>query len=248
MSELLFYGKTVPLNREKHKNLKFKPLVDLSFSKHANSVPVAGIEFFEASRDLAILFTKSPKGDYGPVALLSLRNDGHDMVTEEGKWRGQYIPGFIRRYPFGLTENGTVCLDETCPAFSEKEGEPLFDGDKSTEQLDRVVNFLQAYDADIKRTRAFCEALKEQDMLIPFDAQVGGGSGGSVRLQGLYAIDDKKFAKLSGETLEQWFQRGWVGWVFAHLHSLGALRQLPRPAPKPDAQPEAANSPEGEPA
>jgi hypothetical protein len=97
MSSLLFYSEPAALNRDQHKDLRFTASSDFGFSSSVNSVPMTGIEFFEASRDMPVLFSKDEQGNYFPLALLSLMNDGHNFLKEEGKWDDCYVPAFIRR-------------------------------------------------------------------------------------------------------------------------------------------------------
>lgn len=228
MSELLFYEKPVALNRARHKNLRLKAMDDgYAFSGGANSVPLTGIEFFEASRDMTVLFKKGDDGFFFPVAMMSLSNSGHELVDAKGNWQGSYVPAFIRRYPFALTTDNTVCFDEKSPAFSETEGEPLFTESGHSPVLERVLGFLQQFDTEMRRTRDFCEALAQKGLLAPFEVEVRPRDGGrSVRLQGLHAVNSQKFSELRGDTLELWFTKGWVAWIYAHLHSIGALGKL----------------------
>ena len=229
MAELMFYEQPVPLNREQHKKLRFKSVRDYTFSAGHNSVPIVGLEFFEASRSMTVLFSKVAEAQFFPIVLLSLRNSGHDMVAADGRWTGSYIPSFIRRYPFALTDEGTICLDQSCNAFSETEGDPLFDEEgKNTELLEHVIRFLNQFDAELKRTQEFCDYLRENDMLKPFDAEIGRDSKNPIRIEGMYTVDEKAFSALQGEQLEEWFSKGWLGWTYAHLHSIGSLGTLSR--------------------
>ena len=230
MSDKKMYSNMVPLNREQHKNLRLKRITDYSFSSGSNSLPIAGIEFFEASRSMAVLFRKGSDDNFFPLVILSLNNEGHEMVDEEGKWKqGVYIPSFIRRYPFAQTSGGSLSFDADSGAFSEEEGERLFTEEgKNTQVLDEIISFLEYYSAAMRHTDKFCKALKERDLLTPFDVQVGANTPNPVRVGGLYAVDNNKFGKLYGKVLDEWFKEGWIAWVFAHMHSLGALRSLPR--------------------
>lgn len=229
MSELLFYQNPVALSREAHQALRYKPLASLRFTAGVNSVPLTGVEFFEASRDLPVLFNKGADGHFFPLALLSLKNDGHDKLDDKGIWQGNYVPAFIRRYPFALTEDGTVCFDEASGAFADEDGEVLFlDEGKNSETLDRVVRFLQQYDAGTKQTRAFCDALVEQDLFKPFTLQIVSQGKAPLRIEGLFVLDEEKVAKLADDVVAEWFRSGWLAWIFAHLHSLGALQGLSR--------------------
>ncbi|MCK7598717.1 SapC family protein [Microbulbifer sp. CAU 1566] len=240
MSELLFYRKPVALNRENHRSLKFSPSDKFRFSREINSVPLTGIEFFEASRDLPIFFSRSESGQYFPLALLSLRNNQHAQVDEDGVWQGNYVPAFIRRYPFAMTDNQTVCFDETSDQFSEEDGQPLFDEQgENSETLNNVLQFLTNFDKSYKATREFCAALAEQELFKPFDIQVMAGDGKPVRLEGLHVVDEAKLLQVESEQVQAWFKSGQLAWVYAHLHSLGALRQLSRQQLKANAVEEA---------
>lgn len=229
MSELMFYKKPVALNREVHQELRFNPMTSMSFSSEVNSVPLTGIEFFEASRDLPVLFNKDSQGHFFPLALLSLKNNGHHHLNEEGAWQGNYVPAFIRRYPFALTDDGTVCFDEESEAFLAEEGEILFaEEGKNSETLDRIIQFLHQYDVGTRQTREFCSALTAEDLFKPFTLQIMNADKTPLRIDGLYILDEEKVAALSDELIAAWFRKGWIAWIYAHLHSLGALSALSR--------------------
>lgn len=228
MSELLFYKEPVALNREQHKGLKFSPINDFGFTAEVNSVPLTAIEFFEASRDLPVLFSKDAEGNFFPIALLGLTNQGHALMNDEGQWTSSYVPAFIRRYPFALNNEGTVFFDQASGLVSEDSEKPLFDEEgENTETLTNIVSFLNHFDSEHKRTVAFCEALKEQDLFKPFNLQVMPKDADKpLRLEGLFVIDDKKFDALEGDVVQDWFKKAYIAWVYAHLHSLGAIQKI----------------------
>ncbi|MFC3153381.1 SapC family protein [Litoribrevibacter euphylliae] len=229
MAELLFYKKPVALNREEHKNFKFLPVKDFSFTNGINSVPLTGIEFFEASRELPVLFSKDGQDNFFPLALLSLMNNGHKLISDEGEWQGSYVPAFIRRYPFALTEEGTVCFDSEYAQINadQEEGKPLFNEEgENSESLANIVNFLQQFDQSTKATAEFTKKLAELDLFKPFTIQIMTPEKKPLRMEGLYVIDEAKVAKLDDEIVLSLFKTGQLAWVYAHLHSLGALRHL----------------------
>jgi hypothetical protein len=227
MRELLFYDKPVALSREQHQSLRYNPQTSLAFSSQVNSVPLTGIEFFEASRDLPVLFNRDGDGHYFPLALLSLKNEGHQRVDEKGEWQGSYVPAFIRRYPFALTQDGTVCFDEQSTAFTGETGDALFlEEGKNSETLDRIVQFLQQYDVGTRHTREFCDALEAHQLFKPFTLQVMVAGQAPLRIDGLSILDEEKVAALPDAVVAEWFRKGWLAWIYAHLHSLGALQSL----------------------
>lgn len=243
MSELMFYQAPAALNREQHRTLRFKPSDKFKFSREVNSVPLTGIEFFEASRDLPVLFSRGADGSYFPLALLSLRNNSHLLVDDEGAWRGSYIPAFIRRYPFALTDNQTVCFDRDSEHFSEEEGELLFDEQgENTQALNNIIQFLNQFDGAFKRTREFCLAVAGAELFKPFNIQILAGDNKPVRLEGLHVIDEAKLLEADRKQVYNWFKSGELAWIYAHLHSLGALKQLSKRQAENNAKEEVETS------
>ncbi|USE37316.1 SapC family protein [Endozoicomonas sp. SCSIO W0465] len=227
MATLLFYNEPAFLNREVHKTLKFKTSDDYSFTEEVNSVPLTGIEFFEASRDMPVLFSKDDQGNFFPLALLSLMDAGHKHLGKAGSWSDSYIPAFIRRYPFALTDEGSVCFDQKASQFDGDDGEALFSDDgENTEALNNIIQFLNSYDQQYKNTLAYCNELKALDLLSPFNLQILLEEDKPLRLEGLFVIDEKKLNSIPEDKVKSWFDSGWLAWTYAHLHSLGALNRL----------------------
>ena len=140
------------------------------FAGETNSVILAGVEFCEAAKEYPIVFTQA--GDkVVPVALLGLRNEENLFVDDKGDWDGRYIPSFVRRYPFVLAETGetgqqAVCIDDAY------EGEPLFAGEETTPLLQQAIEFLEEDQKHYLRTEAFVQRLRDNDLLMSFNAKV----------------------------------------------------------------------------
>ncbi len=231
MSSLLFYKNPVPLDKQKHKNLKLKKLDNLNFTASANSVPVAGFEFFQTSRNHPVMFVKNANGDFIPIALLSLTSKGHNLGE---KWQDVYIPSFVRRYPFVLEDKqGVVMIDSEAPQLQEDEGEALFDeSGEPTETLKTIMQFLQTVDQGYRATQDYVDALKVKDLLQPCQGTIKF-TDTTLKLDHMYVVDEKAFADvLSDEEILDWYKRGWIAWTYAHIHSIGAIpdviKRLPR--------------------
>lgn len=210
MAELLFYREPTLLDRAGHAALRYTPSPDFGFSRDVNSVPLLAVEFFEASRSLPVLFADDAQDRRFPLALLSLANDHNAQLATDGRWTGGYTPAFVRRYPFALDGDKNVCFDGDAPSFT----------------LQGVIGFLQEFDAEHARTREFCDALQAKDLFKPFVLQVITADKQTARLGGLSAIDETRLQQLDAATVDEWFRRGWLAWIYAHLHSLGALKRL----------------------
>ena len=234
MPKLLFYKKPVILNREAHKNLKLKPVPSYAYTANTNSVPLAGNEFAQAARQLPILFIKDAGDNPFPIALLGLRKDENLFVDKEGKWDGNYVPAFIRRYPYvlgdkGLPDDFNVCIDEDFPGFNTKEGDPLFAEDGSeTPILKNAVQFLNAYQVESKRTEEFCKELKRLDLLIPQAITVTPKDGQPYKMDGFSLVDEPKLAKLDDAEAGKLLRSGFMGWIYAHLLSTHNVSELSR--------------------
>lgn len=226
MAELLFYREPVLLDRARHAELRYTPSADFSFSRDVNSVPLLAVEFFEASRSLPVVFAEDAQQRKFPLALLSLSNNHNAQLDRAGKWAGAYTPSFIRRYPFALTDDKNVCFDEQASHFSSDSGEPLFADGQPTQTLESVITFLRQFDAEHARTRELCDALQAADLFKPFALQVMTADRSMLRLGGLVVVDEARLQQLDAQTVDAWFRKGWLAWIYAHLHSLGALKRL----------------------
>jgi hypothetical protein len=223
MSALSFFQEPALLDRKEHMGLRLKKAFNLDFVKDINSVPLAGFEFFESSRDFPVVFAKASESEFIPVVLLSLRPKGHSLGAD---WKGVYVPASVRKYPFALSD-GKVIFDKQATQLQEKEGEALFKEDgQNSDFLNQIIEFLGHVDNQFKLTREYCKACVDNDLFTPFNAQVEFEKGKRMRFDNFSVIDVKKLNSLPEEQVKSWFYKGWLAWSYAHLHSLGAMSRL----------------------
>ena len=229
MTELLFYKKLVPLNKELHRNFSFKKFDSLSFAAQTQSVLLTGSEFAEASKEYPIVFIKAPDNSMMSVALLGFRQSENLYIDAKGKWDARYIPAYVRRYPFVFSEVSTgqlvVCMDEDCIGMNiAGEGMPLFDEKgETTLFVNNMVQFMQDYQVDFLRTRAFMEHLQQLDLLKESNARIVLGSGEEFQVNGIWTVDEAKLAALDDDKLLLLAKNGELGRIYAHLISLSNL-------------------------
>ncbi len=231
MANVMFYEKPVALNREAHRNVKIGELVDFSFAAKTNSVILTGIEFTEACKEYPLVFANIGGDKFVPVALLGLRDSENLFVDEAGKWDARYIPASVRRYPFVLAGDGlgemTVFVDESSPVFNAEKGQPLFVGnDGNSEFLQRMLSFLSDYQGQFVRTEGFIGNLKKLGLLTEMSAKAEMKDGSSFVLNGLMVVDEKKLLELDMKDVEGLYKSGEMGWIYAHLISLGNMNRL----------------------
>lgn len=234
---MLFYERAVALNRDRHQKLRIEPAQNpFAFAAKTNAMLIASTELAEASRDYPIVFIGQEGGPFSLAALVGLRNDENLMIDAQGNWDpATYVPAFARRYPFVLAEGEdkaqlTVCVDEAYAGLNEERGESLFDeGGKESTYLSRVLEFLRAFHADMLRTRDFAARLNELGLLvskvITIEQQRDGKPERQV-VEGLWVVDEAKLRGIDDSRIVEIFRNGYMGWVYAHLLSLGNVRRL----------------------
>jgi hypothetical protein len=235
VAEVFFYERPVPLNRTAHKDLRLKPVPSLKFAANVHSVPLTGVEFPAAARDVPILFAGTDMKDAGPMALLGLRQNENLFVDADGQWApNTYVPAFIRRYPFILAEKPegqegddfTVFLDEAYEGFNTEQGERLFKEDGAdTEMLTNAVNFLGEFQQHVARTHWFMDQLRKHDLLEPRNIRLEK-DGKTINLNGLFVVSEEKLRQLDEKVAHEFLKEGVLGWIYAHLLSLANIDRV----------------------
>jgi SapC protein len=230
----LFYKKVVPLNKEVHGELYLEGIEGFQHTKETNSVYIAAIEFLQVSKEYPIVFSKGADEKIFPVALLGLRKNENLFVNEKGKWTADYIPAYVRRYPFILATPDekqatfTVCIDESYPGFNTvKEGVALFDENKDYEEiLQQAVDFLQDYQSHVQLTTLFCENLSKLDILEPMQANIETADGDKSTLGGFMGVSREKLKALKPAQLTELVKTDQMELICAHIASLYNLNEL----------------------
>ncbi|UVE17600.1 SapC family protein [Pseudomonas sp. LS44] len=231
MTTMLLYKEIKALNRDEHKNLKLKAAENCAFAAQTHLVPLAGLEFFQAARHYPIVFIGQGE-QLMPIALLGLK-EGHNAYLDAAQqWQANtYVPAFVRRYPFVLaqdaSQNFTVCFDAAYSGWNEEAGRQLFtDEGENSAYLNEMIQFLQNFTHEMERTRLLVSTLNELGLLTPRNLQLTHANGESFVLRDFQAIDEAKFAALSDEQVLSLHKSGFLGWIYAHLMSLGNANQL----------------------
>jgi hypothetical protein len=231
-TQLLFYGNAVPVNSQQHADLSVKQGGDFSFARKVNSVPLTAVEFRPAAREHVVVFAGEGE-NIVPVAILGSTAEQNLFVHADGSWDGDYVPAFIRRYPFVFASGDdgktfTLCIDDSFSGCNrEGRGERLFDADGNrTQYLGTVLNFAQEYQAQFNRTRAFCAHLNELGILEPMQASFTPPGGERRNLTGFMAVNRTKLKDLEDATLAQMAKRDELELIYLHLHSLSNFGAL----------------------
>ena len=225
MTTLMFYQAPAPLNSAVHLRMRVRPLNgNYRFAAATNSVPLAAVEFFDAAREYPIVFTEGDKPF--PTILTGVRNQENLLVGDDGSWQGRYVPAFVRRYPFVLSERAdskdfSVYIDEGYDGINAEGGERLFNDDGShTLMFKQALEFLSQFQGEVERTSRFAERLKELDLLVSRRLEVKRPDDAPLVLQGFYVIDEARLQALDDTVLLGLARSGELAWIYAHLMSL----------------------------
>jgi len=228
----MFYQKPVVLNEKEHKDWKIEAVEDFKFAKKTNSVYLMSAEFVVASKEYPVVFIRNNEV-VTPIALLGIKDDTNQFIWPKGVWDADYIPAYVRRYPFiPAIKEGTdeliLCIDESYKGLNSKKAKlALFDKDGKPDVVtQQAINLLQSYNEENKVTDTFCQKLVNLDLLE--EAHVGGATskGEQVAMGGFMRVSQAKFAKLNAKTVKELFDLGALELIYAHLQSMVNLKNL----------------------
>lgn len=228
------YRNPIFINSVVHKSVRVAPVTLYQFAGKLNSVLTVGQEFLEAAKFFPVVFSKNESGQNVPVSILGLRTGENVFVDEEGRWRdGAYVPAFFRRYPFILASNigpdssFAVCVDSSHEGFGDKQGMLLFDRDgNQTQEFKKVIEFLQNYQLQFERTKAFMSLIEDYGLFKEVTANITMSTGAKIGFGGLLMIDEEALLGLADDRVLHLFREGYLTWIYAHLYSLSNFRSL----------------------
>lgn len=224
--QLMIYESAVPVSNSRHGKWSVDVSTDFGFSRQVNSVPLTAVEFPAAAAEYAIIFAGT--GDVvTPAVLLGMREEENLYLEAGGGWKARYVPAFLRRYPFVFSsrdegKNFTLCIDESYPGFNQDgRGQPLYEEpQKPSQYTQNVLKFLQQYQVEFQRTQAFCQKLKELNLLEPMRAQINLQSGERIALGGFMAVDRARLKTLGSDKLAELVKSDEMELIYAHLLSM----------------------------
>ena len=232
---LLIYKTATPISRARHADCSVEVSGDYGFSSTVNSVPLMAVEFPEAAAEYAIVFAGND-GEVLPAVILGVRDNENLFLSDastsgSSTWGARYIPAFVRRYPFVFSRSNDqflLCVDEQFAGFNrEGRGRPLFNPDGTpSDYTDRVLKFLQEYQAQYLRTQAFCRKVQELDLLETMQADVVTDTGERMSLTGFKAINREKLKALPPEKLAELAKTDELELLYLHIQSMRNFEAL----------------------
>ena len=230
MANPLFYDRIVPLDSAEHRKLRLRQLAaPYAFAARANLIPALTAEFGAAAPSMPIAFLPGAEKP-AAVFVTGFKPDQNVFVTGEGRWNGEYVPAYLRRYPFimGDVPGGQpiLCVDANAAALGE-EGVKLFSREGKPEPaLTQALQLADDYRVGAQRTDEFCIALQLLKLFRSVTLDAKQPDGQSTVVHGLLVVDEQVLDGLAAADLEELHRQRWLRPIYAHLLSLGSLSRL----------------------
>ena len=225
------------LNNVDHQDVRI--ITDRS-SRYGDNVMLAltfPFEFRNVQAHYPILFQSDADDGYYPVALFGFEQ-GENLFLDDGGWHAGYIPAMIQREPFliGFQESSgdgdgertrVLSLDMDHPRVNTAVGEPLFQplGGR-TPFLENAANLLETIYLGIEHNKAFVAALQEHDLLEALTFEIALSDRTRNQLIGFHCLVEEKVQALSGTTLGDFNEKGYLMPMFMALASLANMERL----------------------
>ena len=232
------YTQLVPVDRDRLRDLGVGKASCRQFAAGQNTAHLNIIEFFHAFPYFPIVFVRQKNGNYTPCAVLGL-NIGENLFTDaRGNWQdGVYSPAYIRRYPFiteAITEQELETDDKNLrkPIFVDesalvKDAPALFIANGvAMPEWEAIESFVSDYISAEKLTLSFTQKLDALKLLEPFDAQIHPNQGDTMRLKGLYRVNETKLNNLPANVIKDLMLSGELSRIYAHLISMENFAKL----------------------
>lgn len=192
-------------------------------------------ELKQAQSSYPLFFRKhGDTGQFEIIAMFGLA-DQENLFLDENGWHAHYIPLTIQRRPFliGFQNDGSgsdtpvVHIDMDSPRVSNTEGEPLFlaQGGQSP-YLQHISSVLNAIHEGNEKIQPFVDALQQYELIEPVSLKITLKDGNPIEVGGLYTIHEEILKGLSGETVAELHQQGYLEPVYMMLASLQNMTKL----------------------
>jgi len=204
------------------KDQTYTQIPSYNFAANQNFCPVFLPELPQLVREYFIIFPNNNTGL--PHVLLGFEKNKNKYVAENGEWQADYVPAYIRRYPFTLAkvegkDDYTLAADMGAPHFNKPGGEALFTADgKPGEFLQGRINLLKALENQRVVTQKAVKEIEDAGLFKMEQMKVKSGGQDVAAIGGLRMIDTEKLAQITAQP------GPFLELIYAHLFSKGSLQ------------------------
>ena len=215
----------VAISRDRHGGRFWRRFASYGFARDRHSVPVVLAELEPAASAFPLVFCRTGTGGIAPHALLHLTTGAPSpFVTQDGTWRGTYVPSILRAYPFAATparegDEMALLVDESSGLITDTpEDEPFFDDSGApSAALEQVIAFFRTRAQSELATQTACAALQAAGLLSPLTPLPGMGESDAA---GLLTLDTATLDALDTAALPDLWTSGALRLAHAQRVSL----------------------------
>ena len=164
--------------------------------------------------------------------MLGYKENVNIFVDDKGNWdKLNYIPAFVRKYPFVFVEQNEQLLlgidNDYLSVDKKDESRKLFDNkNENSELLNNVLTFLNQFQNDSIATKKFIKQLDEWELLEEKVATIINNKNEQFNTNGLYIVNEDKLKHLSKKKKEEICNKNAIPLITAHLISLSNIQKL----------------------
>ncbi|WP_340678510.1 SapC family protein [Paraglaciecola sp.] len=220
----------IPLDKDKHKNLRVNLKHDFSHTKDAHLAAASLREYAQLASAMPIVFVKDPRSEVTHSVAMLGTEQGVNMFMQGGKWSAHTVPLNIQRYPFDVRPDGDklgVYIDENSDLVGTEEGELLFtEAGEPSPLLQNRQQLLSDLANSEMATQRFIAKLIELDLFDNITLRVQYTSGQQRNINGMKCISEKRLHALDDTKILELHKAGFLGAIYAVMMSLGQLNRL----------------------
>ncbi len=217
------------LNSNEHIDFRYKPEKDLSFAKNMNVIPITYSEIQKLCCDYPIIYLTKPTPTLAIIVGVD-EKPKNLAIDKDGKFRGSYIPAFIRRYPFIMLKVNdkemALGFDIESGCFNSPEGDRLFDDNgKPTELLNNIGHFVKSVEDEFLLTKNLVQELDRLGVLEERALAIGEGEN-QRKIGGFKTIEHEKLVALSNDILADMVKKGWIELIALQQFSVKNIEKI----------------------
>jgi hypothetical protein len=225
------YAQVEVLNAARHADLRLVQAKDVMFAAGLNSIRLAGIELPQAATCYPVVFAETG-GDWAAYAVTGHSNGKNEFVADDGQWRaGNYVPAFVRRYPFILSTNSqdeslSLAADLSSAMLSVVEGQPLYEEGKPSKTALAILKFCTSYHDQIRVSGRLFRQIADTGILQSRRAEVTLADGERRVIEGFHTVDESRLNALKDNDFLELRKSGALNLIYCHLWSMRSWKQI----------------------
>jgi hypothetical protein len=221
----LFFKNPVMLDSARHGNAGIRNLASYAFAKGTNAIPINIAELHLVAKHYPVVFSATQEPVLLAIVGLEQKND---FVNHKGEWKKDvYIPAYVRRYPFILTDIShtqqlALCVDEDADHYvanASTNATRFYDEGKPSAMAKHALEFCTIFQSHFGATRAFASAMREEGLLVDHQSDVKFNDGHKLRLRGFQVVDQTKMDALTDEKIIAFHKNGWLPIIYFMFQS-----------------------------